>query len=344
MNLLFIQKQHMKKTSKNITIKYWNALDITSIEVLSEKLYLLLDKYIIQNNDICVYAMIHKNISKLQKFSLKDLEGFIAENYPQIFVMNEGIEEGLWCSYNFKNITDDMIVLGDKSYSRKELSNLILDHNKNLVMAGPNQYLLEKEKIIAWFAYNTPIMTNPTITPMTGTAVGQDLSNAKVKYIEWIMASSYLLKEFNIWNKAKYYLENKNSEFSSVEFKQAYYYYILRQFEINTPSRGLFYQKCAYIRDYNVNDIIYRELCEDILFILLNLLLADKIIGSEALENSLDNNDKFFDNLKGIIEDHYCQNRYGYECLKNLRWYTCNNHLSTYQIENLLKKKIFREL
>ena len=77
-----------------------------------------------------------------------------------------------------------------RTYSIKELSDLILDHNKNLVMAGPNQYLLEKEKLIDWISYNTPIMTDPTITPMTGIGVGQDLRIAKVKYIEWIIASS----------------------------------------------------------------------------------------------------------------------------------------------------------
>lgn len=330
----------MKKSSKNITVKYWNGLDITSIEVLEKKLYLLLNKYIIQNNDIYVYAIIHKNIQKLSKFSRGDLEEFIVKIYPQILIMNEYVEDELLCSYTFKSITDDGIYLDNNFYSRKELSNLILDHNKNLVIPSPNQYLLEKEKLIAWYAYNTPIVDNPTITPMIGTAVGQDLRIAKVKYIEWIIASSYLLMEFNIWNKAKYYLENKNSEFSSIEFKQAYNYYILRQFNIHIPNGGFFDRNCSYIRDYYVNDVIYRELCEDILFILLNLLLADKIIGNEALENSLDNNDKFFEILKGIIKDHYCKNGDGYECLKNLRWYTCNNHLTTYQIEKFFKEII----
>ena len=104
--------------------------------------------------------------------------------------MNEYFGYELWASYRFKYKTDDRIYLEDKFYSRKELSNLILDHNKNLVIPSPNQYLLEKEKLIDWISYNTPIMTDPTITPMTGIGVGQDLRIAKVKYIEWIIASS----------------------------------------------------------------------------------------------------------------------------------------------------------
>ena len=113
-------------------------------------------------------------------------------------------------------------------------------------------------------------------------------------FSEWVreVRENYLLKEFNIWRKAKYYSENNKSDFSSLEFKQAYYYLILINFEI--VSETLFENKDFYLRDFNLNDIIYRELCEDIIYILLNLLLADKIVGNEALENSLDNNEKIF--------------------------------------------------
>lgn len=204
-----------------------------------------------------------------------------------------------------------------------------------MVKPSPNQYLLEKEKLIDWYAYNTPVSNDITITPLTGTGFSQGFNIAKAIYTDWFIASFLLLKEFNIWNKAKYYLENKNTEFSSIEFKQAYYYIILRQFRFNSTICKL-EEKDAYIRDFFfVYDIIYRELCEDILYILLNLLLADKIIGNKALEISLDNHNKFSDILKIIIEDHYSRNREGYECLKNLRWYTCNNYLSAYDIKTL---------
>ena len=326
-----------------LTPKHFNDLDLTSLEFLDKKLYLLLGKYILQNKDFCVYAIIDKNILKSPNFNIRDLEQFILQNYPKILVINSYLDDELNSSHELKYITEDKIYLsssyGREYYTREELSNFIFNHNKNLVIPSSNQYLLEKEKLIEWHSYNTPIMSDPTITPMTGTGLGQNLRIAKVKYMEWIIASSYLLKEFNIWMKAKNYLENKNSEFelSSIEFKQAYYYIILRQFEINITIDS-FDQKDVYIRDFYVYDIIYRELCEDILYILLNLLLADKIIGNEALVNSLDNDHKFFEILTGIIKNHYDQNKEGYETLKNLRLFTCNNYLTTQQIKNIIKK------
>jgi hypothetical protein len=140
--------------------------------------------------------------------------------------------------------------------------------------------------------------------------------------------------------KAKYYLENKNSgfEFSSIDFKQAYYYLIYRQFKLNININSFDYDyKDLFIKDFYVYDIIYRELCEDILYILLNLLLADKIIGNEALVNTLDNDNKFFDILEGIIKNHYDQNKKGYETLRDLRLFACNNYLTANHIKRLYK-------
>lgn len=323
--------------------KYFHDIDITSIEVLEKKLNLLLDKYTIENSHIYEHAIIHKNMHKLKNLSRKELEQYLIKNHPEIIEIINILKDEPSNSYKLKNITDEGICLNDGLfYPWNKLYNLILKHNHNLVIPSPSEYSVEKENIIDWYSFNTPIMSDPTITPMTGTGLGAFLSSAKVKYIEWITASSYLLCEFNIWKKARYYalyVENKNSEFSDIEFKQAYYYIIWRQFMINNLNMNTFDNKNVYITDYKVNDIIYRELCEDFLYILLNLLLANKIIGNEVLENSLDNKDRFFEILKGIIKDHYDQNKDGYVCLKNLRRYFVNNYLSTYQIKNILKNQ-----
>ena len=84
------------------------------------------------------------------------------------------------------------------------------------------------------------------------------------------------------------------------------------------------------------HDLIYRELSEDLLYILLNLLLANEIVGNIGLENSLNNDNKFFDILKDIIKDHYDdpENKEGYSCLKNLRWHFVNNYLTEYQVNS----------
>lgn len=282
---------------------------------------------------------MQKNMYELKNLNSKELEQYIIKKYPYIILIPEEIEYHLRLSYTLNLISDEGIYLDyEFFFPWKELSNLILNHNKNLVKPSPSEYSDQKEKIIDWYSYNTPIMSDPTITPAIGTALEEDVRNAEEIYKEWIYASYFLLYEYNIWNKAKCYSENKNSEFSSIEYKQAYYYIILRQFIIYKISINSFDLKNVYISDFKVNDIIYRELCEDLLYIILNLLLANKIIGNEVLENSLDNNDRFFEILKGIIKNHYDQNKDGYVCLKNLRRYYCDNYFSSDQIKNYKKK------
>ncbi len=323
---------------KNMTNEF-NGINIASLKILDEKLASILNKYILENSNIYEYAILHKNINKFKNLDFKDLDSLIVKDFPEIYEFNQVLKDHFWSSYKFNLITDDEIVLDDISYLKSELSNLIFNHNKNLLIPSPKDFLEEKNKIVDWYSYNTPIMNNPIITPMTGTGLGQDQAVALIKYREWIIASTYLLNEYNIWKKAMYYAsaENKKTEFSSIEFKQAYYYIIYRQFIFNNFSAGRvsFGYKNSHVSDFTLNDVIYRVLCEDLLYILLNLLLANKIIGNIGLLNSLDNDNKFFDILKDIIKDHYAdaENKDGYSCLKSLRWYIVNNYLTEYQIK-----------
>jgi hypothetical protein len=136
----------------NPNFKYLNELDAIHISVLNDRLYILLDKYILDNKEICVYAMIDKNILKSSNFNLRDLEQFILKNHHIIIQINNSLDYELYASYRYKYSTDDEICInsedGPVSYSRKELSNLIINHNKNLVIPSSNEYLLEKNKII----------------------------------------------------------------------------------------------------------------------------------------------------------------------------------------------------
>ena len=116
--------------------------------LIAISLHICIYVYIIQNKHICEYAIIHKNILKLQNLNLRDLEQFILENYPQILEINNYLDDELSSSYEFKYITDDRIFLSFLYYFKKELSNLIFDHNKNLVIPRPNQYLYRKKKIL----------------------------------------------------------------------------------------------------------------------------------------------------------------------------------------------------
>lgn len=319
---------------KNIKNDF-NGINIASIKILQEKLASILNNYILENGDIHKYALLHKNINNFKNLDFKDLDEFILKQYPDINLPSDELHKDLEASY--ADITDEKIVLDKTSYLKSELSNLIFNHNKNLLIPKPEDLQGEKNKLLDWYSYNTPIVNDPTITPLVGTSLGYDIPRPKFLYEDWINTSTYLLSEYNIWKKALYYLENKNQDSISIEFKQAYYYIIHRQFVINNFSRFSFDEKNSYIKDFTLNDVIYRELCEDLLYILLNLLLANKIIGNKDLLNSLYNDNKFFDVLNDIIKDHYedAENKDGYSCLKNLRWYTLNNYLTEYQIKKI---------
>lgn len=320
-----------KTLKKNV----FNGINIASIKILDKKLSLILSKYILENGDINVYAILHKNIKTFNILDFKDLDSLIEEKFPKIAHSIRFMDNYL--KRLSSDITNDKISLQGKTYLKSELSNLIINHNKNLVIPASGDLLEEKEEVYAWYTYNTPIMDYLSITPMTGTAYEGSSSYLGTNYRSWIMASSYLLIEYNIWKKAMYYLENKNkiTDFSSTQFKQAYDYLIVRNFFIFGVNNSYFEDKNKYIQDFTLDNVIYRELCDDFLYILLNLLLANKIIGNIALENSLNNDNKYFDILKDIIKDHYAENKDGYSCLKSLRWYKINNYLSEYQIKEI---------
>lgn len=182
---------------------------------------------------------------------------------------------------------------------------------------------------------NTPSLENITVTPMENTSVGMEIENPDKPdqiYLLWGVSSAYLIKEFNIRIKAKLYLDNleNNSKFNSSEYKEAYNYYIKRQFFI-TPVD--FENKNKYIVDFTIFDNIYRELSEDLIYILLNLILANNILGNYKLEESLNNENQFFKILENIIQDHYIEYKERYIYLNNLRWYICNNYLSIYDLK-----------
>uniref|UniRef100_UPI0030E3CE27 hypothetical protein n=1 Tax=Dematophora necatrix TaxID=2751867 RepID=UPI0030E3CE27 len=310
-------------------------LEHLTIKNLDIKLSLIISKYILENGDIHEYALLHKNMNKFQNLNLHDLDEFILKQYPHIRLGPYQLHIDLEASY--ADITDEKIVLDETSYLIPELSNLIFNHNKNLLIPESSKYLVEKKKIIEWLSYNTPIVNNPTITPLVGTSLGNEYPIPNLLYEDWIVTSTYLLSEYNIWKKALYYLENKNPDSISIEFKQAYNYFILRQFKMRQININPFDEKKRYILDFTLKDVIYRELCEDILYILLNLLLANKIIGNIALENSLNNKNNFLDILKDVIKDHYDENKEGYSCLKDLRWYNLNNYWTEYEINTTIK-------
>jgi hypothetical protein len=248
--------------------------------------------------------------------------------------MDKGLDQDI--ESTLEDINDTKMDFGDKVYSWKDLSLLIAEHNKKLDMPGLNELSVEKQKIIDWRDYNTPSLKNVLTTPMVGTMFEKlERSNPLFIYNEWVIASHYLLKEYGIWIKVKLFLENgslNNSLYNSIEYKQAYHYFLKRQF--NIYGIGVFKKK-NYAVDYTLYENIYRELSEDLLYILLNLLLANEIIGNINLEESLKNKDSFNLILTSIIKNHYDEYNDAYKSLEYLKWSSCSYNLSKPQIVSL---------
>lgn len=76
----------------------------------------------------------------------------------------------------------------------------------------------------------------------------------------------------------------------------------------------------VYVKDFTLKGVnpMQRELLEDNLYVMLNLLLAKKIT---------ENSSKM--NLKNIIESHYEEYSEGYSYLKAIRMYNINNYMSS---------------
>lgn len=265
---------------------------------------------------------MEKNSPKLEKYNSEETDFII-----------DSLESHFNVSPEF--ITDNSIKLNGEIYSLNSLSSLIFEHNKGITMSKYNELSLEKQSLINWRNYNIPSLKDVTVTPMVGTALtNSDRNNPLSLYNEWLVASCYLLKEYNIWIKVKLFLDNdsiNNSHISSTVNKKAYHYYILRQFLMYNVVPP--FNPMDYIIDFTSYDNIYRELSEDLLYILLNLLLANKIIGDKNLELSLDNKDKFMVILCSIIENHYIQYNDAYISLESLKWYSYTNSVSYKQIE-----------
>lgn len=120
-------------------------IDLT-IKNLDNKLSLILSKYILENGDIHQYALLHKNINNFKNLNLHNLDEFILKQYPDINLPSDQLHKDLEASYT--DITDEKIVLDKTSYLKSELSNLIFNHNKNLLIPESSKYLVEKKKLI----------------------------------------------------------------------------------------------------------------------------------------------------------------------------------------------------
>lgn len=254
-----------------------------------------------------------------------------------------------WLNNNFdtgKKIQEKIFIsIEPYLVSVKEYNLIIKKHNKTINMPTFNEYLLEKKAFLEWRSFNTPSLKDLKITPLFGTGFYDEILNnsnsiSSSIYDQWKVALHYLIWEYNILKKALYYMDNENSNLS-YEYKEAYVFWMNRQLEY-IDLKYMIGNK-AFIIDFTIDrDNLYREVCEDYLYVLLNILLANSVINNLDLKFSINNENLFFDLLKSIINLHYEEFKSGYICLNELRIYSSNYCLSVNQLK-LFNKDITKE-
>ena len=103
--------------------------------------------------------------------------------------------------------------------------------------------------------------------------------------------------------------------------EKCYYYWTKRQLSnyFSHEKNSLFLHN-HYIKDFTLygENPMLRELLEDILYVMLNLILAKKITANLANTS-----------LEDCIKSHYVEYSEGYSYLKAIRMYNLNNYTST---------------
>lgn len=153
------------------------------------------------------------------------------------------------------------------------------------------------------------------VTPLLGTAY-QIRDQNEDEYNDYItelnISYFYLFWEYNILKKGWSYMNNRKL---GGEYIEAYVYWVNRQFNIMEP----IFEKLGceiYFPDFNVYlDNMYREISQDILYVMLNILLAKSKLENSNLNFNLVN----LSVLEKIISDHYNTYDKSYKCIYKLR-------------------------
>ena len=90
--------------------------------------------------------------------------------------------------------------------------------------------------------------------------------------------------------------------------------------------------------DFTIDkDHLYREICEDFLYVMLNIILAKTIIEKFNL-NSVNCDAEFYSNMESIIKVHYLNHEEGYICLNSIRKFVAENFMTEYHLKSFLRE------
>jgi hypothetical protein len=312
--------EEYKDSNLNLEGGFFKNIDLNCLDLLHKRV-----KYILKND---YSKVIFKNLSQIypkETVKLKDS-------------LNDNIEMNKFLT-SFKE-TDT------KFYSIIEYDKKVIANNKTVILPKDNELLTEKENILTWIGYNTPTSTNFTVTPLLGTSFCEDIDPSLLDlsplslYRQWMISMYYLIWEYNIVIKVKSYLEEDNDKFlNNLEYIEAYCYWINRQTLIQGISSEDSFNKGQFIVNFSLDDEnFYREICEDYVYITLNIILAKSILDNSNLNSNITNRDKFFLILRSILTDHMNKYKDQYKCLNLLRIYRLNNLCSVKSLKDLSKE------
>lgn len=220
---------------------------------------------------------------------------------------------------------------------------MIKNHNANIIFPDKNSLMFEKNVVLEWLSYNTPTFHDISITPLLGTGYLDYLCEdndtfSKSTYLNWYVSLLYLGWEYDKLIKAKSNLDNSILHNNLEDPEDEYViYWLNRQLRLNP--KDLFINNQHFICDFFDEYIFYRELNEDLMYVLLNLLLGIKIINSFD-PYFVNNGDEFVIKLTEIIKEHYILYCREYEYLNELRWYKINYMMCTHHILEIYKVEI----
>ena len=84
--------------------------------------------------------------------------------------------------------------------------------------------------------------------------------------------------------------------------------------------------------------VLYVEVCEDILYVMLNILLAVSIAENIKINNYIGKDEEFNRKLKSIIQTHNDEYKIYYQCLDELRMHKIINCTSEHTLKHFSKR------
>lgn len=146
-------------------------------------------------------------------------------------------------------------------------------------------------------------------------------------YQQWLIAVFIFTFELNNLIACKLHLESvANLDQSIFDLKNSgieTIYWLNRQLKMESY---LFETeaKDTTLPDYMNKYGFYREVSEDLTYVLLNLILGKEILDKFVMDHDFINSDEFYSKLTQVIKKHYATYSQEYQYLNQLRWLRLN--------------------